>query len=111
MQGLDVVGVAWQRSYRDHDCDLSQGIATLGLRDRIAQGVWVDAGVGAGRGGGDEIAAPIAAAIESGLLPAAMVGAGFDLGAFEITAHAGSALDPHGHARAYHASVGVAASW
>jgi hypothetical protein len=98
---LSLVGVGWAMSYRDERVDVSQGIGAIGLRGWALPGVWLQAGAGGARD---------AMGPDATILPAAMIGAGVELGGVDLSCHAGSAVDDH-EPRVFHVSLGVSARW
>jgi hypothetical protein len=101
LRHLTLVGLGWAMSYRDERVDVSQGIGALGVRGAIAPGVWLQAGAGAARD---------AMTPDTAVLPAAMVGAGVELGVATLSGHAGSAVGDGGP-RVYHLSLGLSVAF
>jgi hypothetical protein len=97
LPGVSLVGLGWAMSYRDERVDVSQGIGAIGVRGSIVPGVWLQAGGGAAR----EAMTP-----DTAILPAAMVGAGVELGPATLSCHAGSGIEA-GAPRVYHVSIGL----
>ena len=99
LRHLALVGIGWGMSYRDERMDVSQGIGAIGLRGSPAHGLWLQAGAGGARD---------AITDDHAVLPAAMIGAGVELGAATLSCHAGSAVGD-GEPRVYHVSLGLGA--
>jgi len=109
-----LVASGWGMSFRDSRVDVSQGIASLGVRGWFLPSVWMQWGVGAAAGESSREATVID--MRQPLEPAAMLGVGGDLIAtddvvVQLAMHGGTALDEAGRPSVYHVSLGLDLAW